>query len=109
MPDHAHAHRHPVNTVSVAQHAADILCDRADACALYDRLMRGPQRVALAEALTMIVTGDPGAAKAGTGRLREAVIRGALDMARERLVDRFGAPPVAVAVDWETLRQEVRA
>jgi ribosome-dependent ATPase len=83
---------HPVNTVSVAQHAADILCDRADACALYDRLMRGPQRVALAEALTMIVTGDPGAAKAGTGRLREAAIRGALDMARERLGVTLAAP-----------------
>lgn len=100
---------HPVNTVSVAQHAADILCDRADACALYDRLMRGPQRVRLAESMTMIVAGDAVAARVGTGRLRETVINGALEVARQRLIDRFGTPPQAVHVDWDRIPQQVAA
>ncbi len=109
MPDPAYTHAHPVNPVSVAQLAAEILTDRAESCALYDRLMRGPQRVSMAEALTMVVTGDAPTARAGIGRLRETLINAALEVARQRLADRFGAPPQDVHVDWDRSPQEVPA
>lgn len=92
---------HPVNAISVAQEAAAILTDRGLSSALVDRLMRGERRVAMAEAMCMIaVAGKPASAKVGAGRLTEYLINGALDMARERLTERFGPPPAPIVVDW---------
>lgn len=93
---------HPVNAVSVAREAADILTDRARCTELVDRLFRSARRVPMADAMAMIaIPGRPATVKVGVGRLTEYMIEGALAWAREILEDRFGPPPAPVVVDWD--------
>ncbi len=108
-----HNEPHPVNAISVAQRAAEILTDAGGACAVLDDLMRGPDRVAFANAVVMMVTPTekPATARVGAARVRERVINGALARARHELEARYGPPPCRPAeVNWDRpARQECPA
>ena len=87
----ADAGLHP--TVSIAQRAAELLTDVGTCAELIDAVTRGPERTRYAAGMALMVTAvRPASEMAGMARIRDLVVRAALDRAAAEIAAERGVP-----------------